>query len=131
MRWAVEDLGKARPLLRSKLEVSAIREDTLGLEHRRIEHKVRQGLICGLRGPPDKTVGTPCDPDNPMLVHRSHAEKVSQAAETIGARVLLVHARHEKAKAFSMKYGFEESPTDPLHLLTLLKDVRASLERGG
>ena len=53
------------------------------------------------------------------------------AAEAIGARVLLVHAKHEAAKAWYMQYGFEESPTDPLHLLMLLKDVRAFVERRG
>lgn len=52
-----------------------------------------------------------------------------EAAEAIGARVLLVHAKHEAAKAWYMQYSFEESPTDPLHLLMLLKDVRAFLER--
>jgi len=50
-----------------------------------------------------------------------------EAAEAIGARVLLVHTKHESAKAWYMQYGFEESPTDPLHLLVLLEDVRAFL----
>jgi GNAT superfamily N-acetyltransferase len=54
-----------------------------------------------------------------------------EAAEAIGARVLLVHAKHEAAKAWYMQYSFEESPTDPLQLLMLLKDVRAFLERLG
>lgn len=53
------------------------------------------------------------------------------AAEAIGARVLLVHAKHEAAKDWYMQYDFEESPTDPLHLLMLMKDVRALLERRG
>lgn len=53
------------------------------------------------------------------------------AADAIGARVLLVHAKHDEAKAWYMRYGFEESPTDPLHLLMLLKDVRAFLQRHG
>ena len=53
------------------------------------------------------------------------------AAEAIGARVLLVHAKHEAAKAWYSQYGFEESPTDPLHLLMLLKDVRSFLQRQG
>ena len=53
------------------------------------------------------------------------------AAAAIGARVLLVHAKHEAAKAWYMQYGFEGSPTDPLHLLMLLKDVRALLQRHG
>lgn len=54
-----------------------------------------------------------------------------EAAEVIGARVLLVHAKHDTARAWHMQFGFEESPTDPLHLLLLLKDVRALLERHG
>ena len=53
------------------------------------------------------------------------------AADAIGARVLLVHAKHEAAKAWYMQYDFEESPTDPLHLLMLMKDVRAFLQRHG
>lgn len=51
------------------------------------------------------------------------------AAEAIGVRILLVHAKHEAAKAWYLPYGFEESPTDPLHLQMLMKDVRAFLER--
>jgi len=51
-----------------------------------------------------------------------------EAAEAIGARVLLVHAKHETAKAWYLQFGFEESPTDPLHLVMLLKDVRAFLQ---
>jgi GNAT superfamily N-acetyltransferase len=54
-----------------------------------------------------------------------------EAAEAIGARVLLVHAKHEAAKEWYMQFGFEESPTDPLHLLMLLKDIRAFLQRHG
>ncbi|MHB1244104.1 MAG: GNAT family N-acetyltransferase [Gaiellaceae bacterium] len=53
------------------------------------------------------------------------------AADAIGARVLLVHAKHAAAKAWYMNYGFDESPTDPLHLLMLMKDVRAFLQRHG
>jgi GNAT superfamily N-acetyltransferase len=52
-----------------------------------------------------------------------------EAAEAIGARVLLVHAKHDAAKTWYLQFGFEESPTDPLHLLMLLKDVRAFLQR--
>ena len=48
-----------------------------------------------------------------------------QAAEIAGIRALLVHAKDEEAKAWYLKYEFEPSPTDPLHLFLLLKDVRA------
>ena len=43
------------------------------------------------------------------------------AAEDVGIRVMLVHAKHERAKAFYLRYGFEVSPTDPLHLLMIVK----------
>jgi N-acetylglutamate synthase-like GNAT family acetyltransferase len=52
-----------------------------------------------------------------------------EAADAIGVRVLLVHAKHERAKAWYEQYGFEESPTDPLHVMMLMKDVRDFVER--
>jgi len=51
------------------------------------------------------------------------------AADPIGVRVVLVHAKNERAKAWYQRYGFEESPTDPFHLMLLIKDVRALAER--
>jgi GNAT superfamily N-acetyltransferase len=48
--------------------------------------------------------------------------------ETIGGRAFLVHAKDEEARAFYLKFGMEESPTNPLHLLLLFKDIRQSLE---
>lgn len=53
------------------------------------------------------------------------------AAEIIGVRALLVHALHEQARAFYTHFDFEPSPTDPLHLLLLIKDARALLNRSG
>lgn len=49
------------------------------------------------------------------------------AAEIVGVRALLVHARHEPARRFYLHFDFEPSPTDPLHLLLLMKDARAML----
>jgi GNAT superfamily N-acetyltransferase len=49
------------------------------------------------------------------------------AAEAIGVRALLVHAKDEAARAFYERFGFVASPTDPLHLMLLMKDLRASL----
>jgi GNAT superfamily N-acetyltransferase len=51
------------------------------------------------------------------------------AAEHIGVRVLLVHAKHDQAKVWYMRYAFEESPTDPLHLMMLMKDIAAAIQR--
>lgn len=46
------------------------------------------------------------------------------AADEIGVRVLLVHAKNERAKGWYEQYGFEESPTDPLHVMLLMKGIR-------
>jgi len=53
--------------------------------------------------------------------------RASHAANLIGARAVLVHAISPQAAAFYARYGFEPSPTDPLHLVVLMKDIRASL----
>jgi GNAT superfamily N-acetyltransferase len=50
------------------------------------------------------------------------------AAEIIGVRALLVHALHGPARTFHAHFDFEPSPTDPLHLLLLIKDARALLD---
>jgi hypothetical protein len=42
--------------------------------------------------------------------------------------VLLVHAKHDAARDWYLKYGFEPSPTDPLHLQLLMKDIRRFLK---
>jgi predicted N-acetyltransferase YhbS len=49
------------------------------------------------------------------------------ASEEIGMRVLLVHAIDETARSFYERFGFETSPTDPLNLQLLIKDIRATL----
>lgn len=56
--------------------------------------------------------------------------RCASAAETIGARAVLVHATGERAASFYRKYGFEESRTDPLNLTLLMKDIRKTLGTG-
>lgn len=51
------------------------------------------------------------------------------AAEVIGVRALLVHAKDDAARGFYLRFGFVPSPSDPLHLLLLVKDIGASLPR--
>ena len=48
------------------------------------------------------------------------------ASEIIGVRALLVHALNDTARAFYTHFDFEASPTDPLHLLLLIKDARTA-----
>jgi GNAT superfamily N-acetyltransferase len=53
------------------------------------------------------------------------------ASESVGIRVLLVHALDADARGFYERHGFEASPTDPLNLQILMKDLRAAVDEGG
>jgi GNAT superfamily N-acetyltransferase len=57
--------------------------------------------------------------------------RANQAAEELGIRLMLVHVKHERASQWYKRFGFEESPTDPLHLILLMKDLRAFLSSVG
>ncbi len=50
-----------------------------------------------------------------------------QAADIIGCRAVMVHAKDDAAKAFYQRFGFEASPADPFRLFLLMKDIKASL----
>lgn len=52
---------------------------------------------------------------------------IERAADTLGIRALLIHAKDEDARTFYERFDFERSPTDPLHLFLLLKDLRRAL----
>lgn len=49
--------------------------------------------------------------------------RAASAADTIGARALLVHAKDDNAKGFYEHFNFESSPSDPYHLLLIMKDL--------
>ena len=51
-------------------------------------------------------------------------ERTLQAADIAGIRAFAVHAKDGQARSFYEKFDFVPSPTDPLHLFVLLKDVR-------
>jgi GNAT superfamily N-acetyltransferase len=50
--------------------------------------------------------------------------RTAQAATIIGARALLVHAKDDNARAFYEHFSFEASPSDPCHLLLIMKALR-------
>ena len=58
---------------------------------------------------------------------RDAIARAVQAAEQIGVRAILVHALHDHARNFYARFNFEPSPTDPLHLMLLIKDAKASV----
>jgi len=62
---------------------------------------------------------------------RDALRRALSGAEAIGGRAFLVHAKDEEARAFYLKFGMEESPTNPMHLLLLFKDIRQSLDAAG
>jgi len=51
----------------------------------------------------------------------------ASAADEIGARAVLIHAKDDEAQVFYRHFDFEPSPTDPLQLFLLMKDLRAIL----
>lgn len=55
---------------------------------------------------------------------RDAALRISQAAESIGVRGVVVHAVSADAKAFYLALGFEPSPLEPMTLLIRLQDLR-------
>jgi GNAT superfamily N-acetyltransferase len=53
--------------------------------------------------------------------------RTAQAADIAGIRALVVHAKNEEAGRWYEQFDFEPSPTDPLHLFLLLKDLKKLL----
>ena len=50
--------------------------------------------------------------------------RTTQAAEIGGIRAMAAHAKNDTACAFYEHFGFIPSPTDPLHLFVLTKDLQ-------
>jgi predicted N-acetyltransferase YhbS len=51
-------------------------------------------------------------------------QRTLQAANIAGIRAFAVHAKDEEARSFHERFDFIPSPTDPMHLFVILKDVR-------
>jgi GNAT superfamily N-acetyltransferase len=49
--------------------------------------------------------------------------RTRQAADIVGIRAMLVHAISAEAKRFYERYGFVESPVDPMTLMISLGDI--------
>jgi GNAT superfamily N-acetyltransferase len=59
---------------------------------------------------------------------RDAMTRTLSAAAQLGIRVMLVHAIDETARDFYLHHGFEASPSDPMNLQLLVKDMKASIE---
>jgi GNAT superfamily N-acetyltransferase len=53
--------------------------------------------------------------------------RILQAAKVGGIRAILVHAISEDAKRFYQRYGFGESPADPMTLMMTVADAEKAL----
>lgn len=58
---------------------------------------------------------------------RDAARRVSQAADTIGIRGIVVHAISEEARKFYIALGFDPCPAEAMTLVVTLRDIRAAL----
>jgi GNAT superfamily N-acetyltransferase len=47
-----------------------------------------------------------------------------QVADIVGIRAFAAHAKDDEARSFYQHFGFIASPTDPLHLFILTKDLK-------
>lgn len=47
-----------------------------------------------------------------------------QAADIAGIRAMATHAKNDEARSFYEHFGLLPSPTDPLHLFVLIKDLQ-------
>lgn len=55
--------------------------------------------------------------------------RTARAADTIGARALVVHAMDERAISFYRHFDFDSNPADPLFLWLLMKDLRRLISK--
>lgn len=55
--------------------------------------------------------------------------QAASIADRVGVRALLIHAETPTAAGFYRRIsaGFQDSPTDPLHLYLLIKDLRQTI----
>jgi GNAT superfamily N-acetyltransferase len=55
--------------------------------------------------------------------------QTASIADRVGVRALLIHAETPEAATFYQRIdpGFEQSPTDALHLVLVMKDLRAAI----
>lgn len=62
-----------------------------------------------------------------MLLQDAMA-RAHSVSEEIGIRLLLTHALDDSARAFYMRFGFEQSPTDLMNLQIIIKDIQPSID---
>jgi GNAT superfamily N-acetyltransferase len=54
-------------------------------------------------------------------------QRTATAADIAGIRAFVAHAKDNQARTFYEHFGFISSPTDPLHLFLLMKDLQRTI----
>jgi len=55
------------------------------------------------------------------------AQRIVQAADTIGIRGMLVHAISDEAKQFYLRLGLDPSPLEPMTLMVTVANLRVAI----
>ena len=55
-------------------------------------------------------------------------KRTAQAADIAGIRALFVSAKDDDARAFYEHFNFDPSPSDPYHLLLVMKDLKKLIQ---
>jgi GNAT superfamily N-acetyltransferase len=55
--------------------------------------------------------------------------RVLSAADIVGIRAIMVHAKDEAARRFYEHFDFDPSPVDPMHLFLLVKEIVRLIKR--
>ncbi len=63
-----------------------------------------------------------------LFLLRDAMRRAVSVAEQAGVRLILVHAVNDEARAFYKRFGFEPSPTDPMNMHLLTKEIRLQLD---
>jgi len=59
---------------------------------------------------------------------RDALRRVLAAADIVGVRAIMVHAKDEAARRFYEHFDFDPSPVDPLHLFLMVKEIARLLK---
>ena len=59
---------------------------------------------------------------------RDALRRIAGAADIIGIRAVMVHAKDDSARRFYAHFNFDPSPTEPLQMFLLVKEIRRLLK---
>lgn len=66
-----------------------------------------------------------------LFLLRDAMNRAVSVADQAGVRLLLAHAVNDEARTFYESFGFESSPTDPMNMQLLIKEIRLELDSSG